>query len=202
MEISEMLTSHWVTIEKTIEYHEKDLQIAIEVGDRGGEGGAYGNLGIAYGSLGDYQKAIEYLENCLRIAKEIGNRSLEGASYHSVGKAYFFLEQFESAVDNFVSAVNVLDSLRSLLKFKDNWKIKYREQYETTYTALWRSFLMIGKVDEALFAAEQGRAQTLSDNLLIQFKLPASLSAATFDTEGTISRFFTELNTPTVFSRN
>ena len=50
-----------------------------------------------------------------------------------------------------------------------------------------------------MFAAEQGRAQTLSDNLLIQFKLPASLSAATFDTEGTISCLFTELITPTVF---
>ena len=184
---------------KAIEYHEKCLKMAIEIGDRGEEGRTYGNLGNAYKSLGDHQKAIEYLEKCLRIAKEIGNRSQEGASYHSVGSAYFSLEQFESAVDNFVSAVNVLNSLRSLLKSKDNWKIKYREQHETTYTALWRSLLIIGKVDEALFAAEQGRAQTLSDNLLIQFKLPASLSAATFDTEGTVSRFFTELITPTVF---
>ena len=185
--------------QKAIEYHEKDLKIAIEIGDRGGEGGAYGNLGNAYQSLGYHQKAIEYLEKCLKIAKDIGNRSQEGASYHCIGNAYFSLEQFESAVDNFVSAVNVLNSLRSLLKSKDNWKIKYRERHETTYTALWRSLLIIGKVEEALFAAEQGRAQTLSDNLLIQFKLPASLSAATFDTEGTISRLFTELTTPTLF---
>ena len=77
--------------------------------------------------------------------------------------------------------------------------MRYRELYEKTYTALWKSLLRIGKIDEALFAAEQGRAQTLSDNLLIQFKLPASLSAATFDTEGTISRLSTEVNTPTIF---
>ena len=184
---------------KAIEYHEKCLKLAIEIGDRDGEGRTYGNLGNAYQSLGDYQRAIEYLEKCLKIAKEIGNRREEAAFSHCVGNAYFFLEQYESAVDNFVSAVNVLDSLRSLLKTEDNWKIKYHEQHETTYTALWRSLLKIGKVDEALFAAEQGRAQTLSDNLLIQFKLPESLSAATFDTEGTISRFFTELITPTVF---
>ena len=184
---------------KAIEYHEKLLKIAIEIGDRYGEGIAYGNLGMAYQSLGDYQKAIEYVEKCLRIAKEIGNRSQEGVSYHSLGSAYFSLEQFQSAVDNFVSAVNVLNSLRSLLKSKDNWKIKYREKHETTYSALWRSLLVIGKVDEALFAAEQGRAQTLSDNLSIQFKLPASLSAATFDNEGTISCFFTDFITPTFF---
>ena len=53
---------------------------------------------------------------------------------------------------------------------KDSWKLKYRELNERTYAALWLSLLRIGKVDEALLAAEQGRAQTLSDNLLIQFK--------------------------------
>ena len=50
-----------------------------------------------------------------------------------------------------------------------------------------------------MFAAEQGRAQTLSDKLLIQFKLPESLSAATFDSERTISRLLTEIITPTIF---
>ena len=102
-------------------------------------------------------------------------------------------------MDNFVSAVNVFNFLRSLLKSKDNWKIKYRELHDKTYAALWRSLLRIGKVDEALFAAEQGRAQTLSDNLLIQFKLPASSSTAAFDTEGTISRLSSEIITPTLF---
>jgi hypothetical protein len=34
--------------------------IAKEVGDRAEEGKAYGKLGIAYHSLGDYAKAIEY----------------------------------------------------------------------------------------------------------------------------------------------
>jgi len=79
---------------------------------------------------------------------------------------------------------------------KDDWKITFRELHETTYTALWRSLLRVGKVDEALFAAEQGRAQTLSDNLFIQYKLPASLAAATTDTKETMSRLFTELITP------
>ena len=58
---------------------------------------------------------------------------------------------------------------------------------------------MIGKVDEALFAAEQGRAQTLSDTLLTQYKLPASLSATTIDTKDVISRLFIELSPPILF---
>ena len=185
--------------QKAIEYHEKRLKIAKEIGDRRGEGGAYENLGNAYQSLGDYQKAFEYHEKGLKIAKEIGDRAGEGEAYHNIGNAYYSLKQFENAVDYFVSAVDTFNSLRSLLKSQDSWKVKFREQHETTYTALWRSLIRIEKFDEALFAAEQGRAQTLSDNLLIQYKLPTSLSAALTDTKETISRLFTELSTPTIF---
>ena len=59
---------------KSIEYHEKRLKIAIEIGDRGGEGAPYGNLGNSYQSLGHPQKSIEYHEKYLKIAKEIGDR--------------------------------------------------------------------------------------------------------------------------------
>ena len=37
--------------QKAIEYHERDLKVSKEVGDRAGEGKAYGNLGCAYYSL-------------------------------------------------------------------------------------------------------------------------------------------------------
>ena len=184
---------------KATEYDEKHLKIAIEIGDRAGEGGAYGNLGNAYHTLGDYRRALEYHEKRLKIAKEIGDRAGEAEAYHNIGNVYSSLEQFENAVDYFVSAVDAFNSLRSLLKSQDNWKVAFREQHETTYTALWRSLVRSEKFDEALFAAEQGRAQTLADNLLIQYKLPTSLSAAQTDTKETISRLIKELSTPTIF---
>ena len=43
---------------KAIEYHTQHLTIAKEVGNRAGEGAAYGNLGCAYSSQGDFSKAI------------------------------------------------------------------------------------------------------------------------------------------------
>ena len=184
---------------KAIEYHEKHLKIALEIGDRGGEGVAYGNLGNDYRSLGDYRKAIEYHEKHLKIATEIGDRGGEVNSYYSIGMVFFFLEETENAVDNFVSAVDVFNSLRSQLKSEDNWKINFREVHEKAYIALWVSLLRIKKIDEALFSAEQGRAQTLSDNLLIQYKLDASLSPATIDTKETISGLLTKISSPTLF---
>ena len=85
------------------------------------------------------------------------------------------------------------------MKTKDDWKIKFRELYDTTYTCLWKSLLRIEKLDEALFVAERGRAQTLTDNLLFQFKLPASLLAVTIDLTETVSRLFTEVSLPALF---
>ena len=74
---------------KAIEHYKETLKIAIEIGDRAGEGAAYGNLGVAYNSLGDFQKAIEYHEKALEIAKEIGCRAGEGRAY---GKSWYCLQ--------------------------------------------------------------------------------------------------------------
>ncbi|XP_044178641.1 tetratricopeptide repeat protein 28-like [Acropora millepora] len=184
---------------KAIEYHEKHLEIVIEVGHREGEGNAYGNLGNAYQSLGDFRKAIEYHEKHLEIAIEVGDRAGEGIAHHNIGNVYISLGKFENALDNFVSAVEAFNTLRSLLKSEDDWKTKFRELYDNTYTAIWRSLLIIGRIEEALFAADQGRAQSLSDILLIQYKLAVPSSAANFDAKETISRFLSELSVPTIF---
>ena len=111
--------------------------MAIEIGDRSGEGRAYGNLGHAYQSMADYGKAMEYHEKYLKIAIEIGDKAGEGRAYHNIGEKFFSLGQMENAVDNFVSAVDVFNSLRSLMKCEDNWKMNFRELHEGTYTALW-----------------------------------------------------------------
>ncbi len=47
----------------------------MEVGDRAGEGYAYGNLGNAYNGLGQYDKALELHQNHLIIAVEVGARA-------------------------------------------------------------------------------------------------------------------------------
>ena len=54
------------------------LKIAKEIGDQAGEGGAYGNLAVAYDFLGDYRKTIEYHERHWIIRTETGDRGEEG----------------------------------------------------------------------------------------------------------------------------
>jgi len=58
------------------------------VGDRAGEGAAYGNLGNAYqlDGLRNFPKAIEYHLQHLAIAKEVGERAGNlGCAHRSLG---------------------------------------------------------------------------------------------------------------------
>ena len=85
--------------QKAIEYHERHLNISKQVGDRAGEGHAYGNLGNGFYSLGDFQKAIEYHERHLKISKEVGGKAEEGKAYGNLGNAYQSLGDFQKAIE-------------------------------------------------------------------------------------------------------
>jgi cytochrome c2 len=55
---------------RAIEHRTQQVAIAKEVGDRAGEGGAYGNLGNAYLAQGAFSEAIEHNTQQLAIAQE------------------------------------------------------------------------------------------------------------------------------------
>ena len=84
---------------KAIDYHERHLKIAKEVGDISGEGNACCNLGCTYYCLGDFKKAIDYHERHLKIAKEVVDISGEGTAYCNLGCAYRSLGDFKKAID-------------------------------------------------------------------------------------------------------
>ena len=56
---------------QAIEHHKQYLTISKEIGDKAGEGRAFGNLGTAYHNLGDFTQAIEYFKLDLSIAREV-----------------------------------------------------------------------------------------------------------------------------------
>ena len=85
---------------KTIEYLEKALAIAIEIGDRQGEGSCYGNLATVFKSLGYYVKANECIQKSLAIAIEIGDRKGEVSSYLSLGTVFESLGDYVKAKES------------------------------------------------------------------------------------------------------
>ena len=70
------------------EYYQKALVISTEIGDRGGEGSCYGNLGAVFKSLGQYDMAKEYLQKALAIKTAIGDRKGEETCYGNLGSVF------------------------------------------------------------------------------------------------------------------
>ena len=184
--------------QKAVEYHEKDLKIAKEVGDRAGEGRAYGNLGNAYQRLGNFQKAVEYDEKDLKIAKEVGDRAGEGKAYSNLGIINEILGRVQEACKCYQASVNILDIVRASITREDALKISFRDLYRASYSRLWQSLLKLGRKDEALCAAEAGRAQALVDSLKTQYGFTESPSAS-LEPKETLSYISNKLSTKTIF---
>ena len=184
--------------QEAIEYYNKDLSIAKEVGDRAGERRTYGNLGNAYGNLSKFQHATEYTNKSLSIAKEVGDRAGEGKGYSNLGNTYLGLGKFQEAKDCYQSSVDAFDIMRASLQSEDALKISFRDLYCNTYSRLWEMLLLLGLTDEALCAAERGRAQALVDVLKIQYGL-VELTSVALEPKETISYISNKFPAQTVF---
>ena len=162
--------------EKALNYHNLDLGIAKELGNKEAEGRAYSNLGNVFTSLGNFQKAKDYFILRLRITKELGNTYEEARGHCTLGITFELLGLLPEALENYQSSVRLLNNLRSLLQSQDAWKIDFRSEWNIPYANLWRVLLKQGKITDALFAAEEGRAQALKDLMQSQYNFQGSQS--------------------------
>ena len=161
---------------EAIKHHTLALGLAKEVGEKAAEGRATGNLGRAFEGLGELGKAISYFKVSLSIAKEVGDKDMEGHAHQVLGNSLECLGHLSEARECYKSSVRLFNDVRSLLRSKDEWKINFRHKNNFAYNALWRILLKENKVVEALLAAEEGRAQALTDLMESQYGVPASQS--------------------------
>ena len=146
-----------------IHYYNLNLKSSKELGDKHGEGQTYGNLGNAYRGLGDLEKAREYITQQLTISTEVGDKPGEAAGYYSLGHIFESLGRLPKAVELYEASVTVYNDIRRRLRSEDEWKVNFRNEFQIAYTGLWRVLVKQGKIVEALFAAEKGRAQALTE---------------------------------------
>ena len=149
-----------------------------ELGDRAGEGRAYGNLGNTYYNVGELGKALLFNRKQLSISKETGNPIGQAAACYQLGCVHEISDSLSKALNYYRQSVNLYDETRRLLQSADAWKISFRETKRFAYDALWTALLKNGEVDEALYAAEQGRAQALADILIMQYRIDEKSSLA------------------------
>ena len=184
--------------EQSMKYTKQGLDILKEVGDRAAEGYFYGKLGKVYSRLGNFKEAIKCLEQNLSIAKELGKSVQEADSCSSLGHIYEWAGSLSLAIDYYRSSIKIFDDLRGRLQSEDKWKISFRDIHQCAYTSLWRTLVKTGETDEALYTAEQGRAQALIDVLKEQYGVDSSSSALPEPKE-TIAYILNKLTKDTVF---
>ena len=154
---------------KAIEYHSLHLKIAKDVRDKHGEVVAYSNLGNVYRTLGDLINANKSYNLMLKIAKKIEDKSLEALAFFYLGCVSRSLGRLPKAVEHYQASITLYNSLRVLLKSEDECKVNFRNYHQGAYTCLWSVLVKQGNINEALLAAEKGRAQALIDLMESRF---------------------------------
>jgi len=121
--------------DKAIEYHEKALKIAKDIGDKLDEPKCYMNLGANYAELGDFKKAIEFHEKSLELIKNIGDKVVQIIVLGNLAYIYYqnqvdYQKSLKYAMDSITISESVRESLieeklrdPSMLFFKSKFKV-------------------------------------------------------------------------------
>ena len=186
-------------LKTAVVYYERGLKIAKELGDKSGEGKAYGNLGQVQYLLGDLKTGIDYFKRNQKIAKELGDTLGEGTACSNLGQSFELLGQFPVAIEYYQTGITFFNNIRERLQLNDEWKISLRDQYQTAYAALWRLKLAEGSVTEALFSAEQGRAQGLKDLIELKYAFETTYAGPGTARIKTVNELLSDLPPNTIF---
>ena len=144
--------------QRAIDFHNLHLAIAKDLGDKIEEGRALGNLGAVYAALCDFKKATDYHTLHLRIAQEEGEKVDEAQAYYGLGYCFESLGLLSESLKCYQSSVTTFNQLTDRLQ-----KMSLRNECNASVTSLCRVLLKQHKIHEALIAADEGRAQALSD---------------------------------------
>ena len=150
---------------KALEYHELCLEVAKELEDKALEGHAYGNIGSTYKQRNVIDNALEYHELQRKISIEVGDKIGQAIANYSLGVDFGSKGSLCEALHCYESSLSIFNDLRNSLQSNDEWKIDVQDVYKNVYANLWRVLIAQDKIKDGLIAAEQGRAQALTDLL-------------------------------------
>ena len=150
---------------KALEYHKLCLEVAKEVKDKALEGHAYGNIGNTYKQRNVIDKALEYHKLQRKISIEVDDKIGQAKANYSLGVDFGSKGSLCEALHCYESSLSIFNDLRKSLQSNDVWKIDLQDVYKYVYANLWRVLIAQDKIGDGLIAAEQGRAQALTDLL-------------------------------------
>ena len=133
------------------------------------------NLGYYYFQRQDYERATNYLEQALAWANKNGDSVGKAKALSSLGEIKLKSENYKEAEVALSSSLDVFESLRPGLR--DEEKISLFETQSYTYDLLQQVYVQSDRDDQALAAAERGRARAFIELLAQRMSFKANLEA-------------------------
>lgn len=141
------------------------IDIARAVGDREIESRALLNLGDIALRVDDPRIALQHVDEALAIARQIRIPGVEYRALADRGRALRLLDRDAEAIDAFQASARLVNDLRAQIG-SDFAKVGFMDARQAVFTDLVAALWDGGRRDQALEAAEAGRARAFADLLM------------------------------------
>ncbi|XP_056434200.1 tetratricopeptide repeat protein 28 isoform X2 [Gadus chalcogrammus] len=152
--------------ERAVFYQEQHLSVAAQTNDLPAKTLAYGSLGRTHHALQNFAQAVMYLQEGLRLAEQLGRREDEAKVRHHLGLSLWASGNLEDAQHQLYRASLLFETIRHETQPSAENKIRLLDLQTSTYQALQRVLVSLGRHDEALAIAERGRPRAFVDLLM------------------------------------
>ncbi|KAK2818581.1 hypothetical protein Q5P01_024142 [Channa striata] len=164
--------------ERAVVFQEQHLSVAAQTNDLIAKTLAYGSLGRIHHALQNYAQAVMYLQEGLRLAEQLGRREDEAKIRHRLGLSLWASGNLEEAQHQLYRASVLFECIRHETQHSTDYKLSMFDLQTSSYQALQRVLVSLGRHDEALAIAERGRTRAFAD-LLVERQKGSPQAAST-----------------------
>ncbi|KAJ0012872.1 hypothetical protein NQD34_017206 [Periophthalmus magnuspinnatus] len=142
--------------ERAVFFQEQHLSVAAQANDLTAKTIAYGSLGRTHHALQNYSQAVMYLQEGLRLSEQLGRREEEAKIRHHLGLSLWASGNLEEAQHQLYRASVLFETIRHETQHSMDYKLSLFDLQTSSYQALQRVLVSMGRHDEALAIAERG----------------------------------------------
>ncbi len=149
---------------QSIQHFQRALALSRVAGDRRMEARTLNNLGAVYRTLGRLPQAVQYIEQARQLLCELGDREGEVFVCSLLGDIQMQLRRRNQARQLYERAIDLAESLRGEI-LSEELRTSFFTTVSDAYAGYVRVLVEQGEAEEALSAAETGRARGFLDLL-------------------------------------
>ncbi|XP_061656176.1 tetratricopeptide repeat protein 28 isoform X1 [Phyllopteryx taeniolatus] len=152
--------------ERALVFQEQHLSMAAQTNDLVAKTLAFGSLGRVHHALANYTQAVMYLQEGLRLAEQLARREDEAKLRHRLGLSLWADGNLEEAQHQLYRASILFESIRREMRHSPDYKLSLFDLQSSSYQALQRVLVSLGRHEEALSIAERARTRAFADLLV------------------------------------